>query len=390
MEKYQTLGASASKAGLHNILKTTGLESTSGLFSAVYPDMAGDKNFSSFLHCDGAGTKCIVPYLLYKETGNLKYFAGLAQDALVMNLDDIYCIGNPQSLMLSNTIARSSKLIGDDIIEVLLKSYKELQEKLSDFGINIQLSGGETADCGDTVRNLVVDAVMAGRIENSKIINASNILPGNIIIGLSSTGKATYEDSINSGISSNGLTLARHALLSQYNSEKYPEILDPSIDKKNSYFGPYKVTDKISNYPLNVGEALCSPTRTFAPVLKKIYQELPSEISGVIHLTGGAQTKVLRFAKGNHYIKDNLFPLPTIFQEIQKHGEVSFQELYKVFNCGHRIEIYTDVKNLRTITDISKEFGIDAQQIGYVENNSNSEENQVTIKSSYGEFKYTL
>ena len=387
--RYEILGASASKSGLHNALKQAGISEQSGLFAGLNTDLAGDPDYSCFLHCDGAGTKSIVAYLLWKETGSVDAFAGLAQDALVMNIDDIFCVGAPQSLLLSNLIARNTKLIGDDILAVIIRRYKELIAELSDSGIPIELGGGETADCGDVVRTLLVDAVLAGRIAKANIINANSIAAGDCIVGLSSTGKAKYEKCENSSIGSNGLTLARHALLNKELTKKYPEIVDPEVDSESAYCGPFSVTCQPEQLGTSVGNALLSPTRTYAPVLAKIYKELTTEVHAAIHCTGGGQTKILRFGKGMRYVKDNLFDTPPLFALIQKQGQVDWREMYQVFNMGHRMELYVTENQVDQIIDIAAEFNINAQRIGFVEKND-SDDNTVNIRTVHGDFDYEL
>ncbi len=374
------------------MLDASGLGDSSGLFAPVFADVAGDEQFRSFLHCDGAGTKSIVAYLHYRETGDPTIFAGLAQDALVMNLDDVYCIGKPQSLRLANLLARNSILIDDQAIGQIIARYKELNDQLCAMGIPLIMGGGETADCGDVVRTLLVDAVLSGRIATKNLIYASQIRPGDVIIGLSSSGQSSYEQSPNSGIGSNGLTLARHALLSQQYVTEYPECCDPGIDRSIAYQGPYRTTDSVEGLSMSIGEALCSPTRTYAPVLQKIFDEHPGEIHGVVHLTGGAHTKVLRFGKGNLITKDNLFEIPTLFSLIQKHGQVDWEEMYKVFNMGQRLEIYVPQALGPKIIAAAQSFSIDAQQIGRVEEHPDGPEaaNRVRLESEVGEFEYQL
>lgn len=389
--KYSDLGASATKSGLHAALHSAGIACDSAFFAPLNSDLAGNDQFASFLHCDGAGTKSIVAYLLYRETGRVDYFKGLAQDALVMNLDDIFCVGSPSKLLLANTLARNAKLVTDEIVGVIIQGYRELIQTLNSFGIPIELGGGETADCGDVVRTLLVDAVITGRINKKSAINANRIVPGDIIVGLSSTGQAVYEKQPNSGVASNGLTLARHCLLSRYHAERYPEVCAPETDAKFSYAGPFKVTDAEPALPGSVGEALLCPTRTYAPVLNTIYHELWDCIHGVIHLTGGAQTKVLRFGQGNCYRKNNLFPPPPLFALIQKHGGVSDREMYQVFNMGHRIEIYSPPEHAAEICRIADSFGIAAQVVGAVERNPKSAAaNRVVVETANGSYEYEL
>jgi len=390
--KYESLGVSATKSGLHSVLQNTGLEDSLGLFAKVTPDLAGSDEHYSVVHCDGAGTKTIVPYLVYRETGDSSLFRHLAQDALVMNLDDIYCIGAPEHLVLANAIARNARLIDDVALEQIIGSYKELVSNLSELGIPLVMSGGETADCGDVVRTLIVDAVISGRIKKSAIIDANRISPGDVIVGLSSTGTASYETVENSGIGSNGLTLARHTLLSRENVERYPEVVDPSTSTDLAYHGPFRVGDKPKELEgKSVGEALSSPTRTYAPVLHKLCKSLSGDIHGLIHLTGGGQTKMLRFGKGNLFVKDKLFPTPALFSLIQEHGQVGWKEMYQVFNMGHRLEVYLPEARAEEAISIAEEFNIAAQTVGRVEKNPNSDtENELLLKSSNGEFRYSL
>lgn len=390
MEKsnYEKLGASASKAGLHKALEKADFKLSSGLFASVIPDIAGDENYLSFLHCDGAGTKSIVAYLAYKESGDVNAFAGLAQDALVMNLDDIFCIGLPENLFLANAIARNAHIIPDDAIGSIVANYQRLCKELSAQGVEIALTGGETADCGDVVRTLLIDAVVGGRIKKENLITTDNILPGDVIVGISSTGQASYEDAPNSGVASNGLTLARHSLISNAYLKDYPEILDPGVDKDVAYRGPFKLSDKPDGLGMSVGEALLSPTRTYAPILAAIFKALGRNVHGVIHQTGGGLSKVLRFGKGCRYIKNNIFDTPPLFKLIQEHGRVEWKEMYQVFNMGHRIELYLPKDVADEAIKISEGFGLEAKVVGYVEKAEG--ENEVVVESQNGTFEYKL
>lgn len=385
---YEKLGASASKAGLHKALEKAGFAISEGLFASVVPDIAGDSNYLSFLHCDGAGTKSIVAYLAYRESKDLKCFAGLAQDALVMNLDDIFCIGLPENLVLANAIARNANLIPDAAIGEIVANYQKLCGTLREQNIEISLSGGETADCGDVIRTLLIDAVVGGRIKKENLINTNNIVPGDVIVGISSTGKASYEEKENSGVASNGLTLARHSLISKDYVKNYPEILDPAVDINDAYRGPFKLSDRPDGLGMSVGEALLSPTRTYVPILAKIYKALGKEVHGVIHQTGGGMSKVLRFGKNNRYIKNDLFETPPLFKLIQEHGEVQWKEMYQVFNMGHRMEIYLPKDSAAEAIKIAKDFGLAAKQVGYVERSTGK--NEVVVESKMGVFEYTL
>ena len=395
-EKYKKLGASADKAGLHGALSKAGIAAPEHLFAQVIPDLAGDGNYYSFLHCDGAGTKSIIAFLMYRETGDPECFAGLAQDALVMNLDDVFCIGRPSSLALANLIARNLKLIDDHVLEQIFARYRQLSERLAQLGVPIELCGGETADCGDIVRTLVVDAVLTGRIEKARVIRNDRIGPGDVIVGFSSTGQTTYEEEENSAIAANGMSLARHALLSQNKIEDLVHILDPELNLRNAYTGPYAITDEPPELGMSIGKALLSPTRTYAPVLARIYEDLEESgcgdaIHGAIHCTGGGQTKVLRFGKGLHFIKNNLFDLPPLFALIQQHGEVSWHEMYKVFNMGHRFELYVKESVVDRIIAIARDFQLEAKEVGYVKPGmKTTSSNNLTIESNYGIFEYSL
>ncbi len=387
---YESLGASASKAGLHSALAAAGVADHSGLFAKVNQDLAFDEEYYSFLHCDGAGTKTLAAYLMATETRDPSWFAGLADDALVMNLDDVYCLGKPSALLLANTIARNARIVTDEALQVIINRYRELVESLGALGIKIELSGGETADCGDTVRTLVVDAVLAGRIRKSAIIDPARIVPGDVIVGFSSTGKASYETRNNSGIGSNGLTLARHALMSAYYREKFPEAGDGERSSSNSYLGKYRLTETPAELGMRVGEALLSPTRSYAPILNEVYSTLGPEIHGVIHVTGGGLTKVSRFGPlNNQYVKDRPFPTPPLFKLIQKSAAVSWREMYQVFNMGQRLEIYLPADSAAQVISIASKFQVAAQIIGSVkERNPSLNEPRVVVSSENGEFEY--
>ncbi|MCB0325508.1 MAG: hypothetical protein KDD69_18125 [Bdellovibrionales bacterium] len=387
--KYEALGASATKSGLHRVLDQAGVTDSLGLFAKVTPDFAGNPEYYSVVHCDGAGTKAIVPYLFYKETGSRALFANLAQDALVMNLDDIYCIGAPESLVLANALARNARLIDDEMLAELIASYRSLVQQFQQLGVPIVMSGGETADCGDLVRTLLVDAVVAGRIAKARIIDANRIAAGDRIVGLSSTGRASYESSANSGIGSNGLTLARHALLSNTYATAYPEVVDPGVDPTLAYSGSYRVSDTPALLSCTVGEALASPTRSYAPILARIYDRLGNKVHAAIHLTGGGQTKMLRFGTGLRFVKDELFPIPPLFQLIQESGNVGWREMFQVFNMGHRMELYLEEEHCAVALETAAEFGVEAKVIGHVEAQAEAT-NSLHLVSSVGTFDYSL
>lgn len=387
-DNYAKLGASASKAGLHRVLDATGLADTESLFARLLPDLAGDKSYRSFIHCDGAGTKTIIAYLLYRMTGERKYFAGLAADALVMNIDDVYCTGAPESIALANTIARNAKLIDDDIVGTIIGSYVALVDQLRGFGIPIEITGGETADCGDVVRTLMVDAVVAGRMRSDSLVYPSRIAAGDVVVGLSSSGQALGEEAPNSGIGSNGLTLARHSILSSWHADQYPEVVDPAIPADIRYRGQFKATDRHPTLPISVGEALLSPTRSYAPLLHTLLPELGDTVHGIIHLTGGAHTKVLRFLRGVSVIKDALFPTPPLFALIQAGGAVPWREMYQVFNMGHRMEIYLPEEHAGRVIDAARKFRIDAQVVGRVV--ATNAAPSVQLIGAHGTFEYSL
>ncbi len=382
---YESLGASANKEALHRVLEKAGLESSSGYFCNLVPDLAGSDDYFSFVHCDGAGTKSIVAYLLHKATGNAEVYAGLAQDALVMNLDDVYCVGVPEVIVLSNIVNRNKERFSDDALGVLIRSYALLCDSYQKLGIPISLGGGETADCGDLVNTVVLDAVVAGRLRKTRAVDTKRIQVGDIIVGLSSTGTASYESVENSGIGSNGFTLARHALLSAESVRAYPEI---GGDRSERWTGPYSVTDQLPGTKFSVGEALLSPTRTYAPILSTALNELGSDVHGIIHCSGGGQTKVLRFGENKRYVKDSLFTAPPLFQAIQSAGKVSWREMYQVFNMGHRMELYVPESKAARVIEISKSFNVDAKAVGHVEDGRSG--NEVIIRSPNGEFSYRL
>lgn len=385
---YESVGASADKKGLHKILENLGATGIEKYFCKLSDDLSGDSNYKSFIHCDGAGTKSIIAYLHFKETGDLSYFKRLAHDALFMNLDDVYCVGKPCHLLYANTLARNAKLIPDQAIEFIISEYIALGKKLQQLGIPLEISGGETADCGDVVRTLMVDGTLVGRIKTQDLVSPNNISAGDIVIGLSSSGQTTYEDTPNSGIGSNGLTLARHALLSSKGTSKYPEVLDPNLSEDSAYQGDFLVSDTPSTLGgMSIGDALSSPTRTYAPVLKEILSSFQSEVSGIIHLTGGAHGKVLRFINNVKIIKDSLPSPAPIFSLIQDTANIPLKEMYRVFNMGTRMEIYCKESVAEKIINISKRYNLDAYLVGRVEKGSQAE---VEVQLPNETFSYTL
>jgi phosphoribosylformylglycinamidine cyclo-ligase len=385
---YESVGASADKKGLHKILENLGHHGVEPYFCKLTEDLNGDENFKSFIHCDGAGTKSIISYLHYKATGSVEYFKRLAHDALFMNLDDVYCVGIPQSLLYANALARNAKLIPDEAIQEIISEYIALGKKMQSLGIPLNISGGETADCGDVVRTLLVDGTLVGRIQADQLVSPSNIVSGDVVIGLSSSGKTTYEDVVNSGIGSNGLSLARHALLSKENAVSFPEILDPNLGEDNSYQGPFKVSDTPEGLGMSIGDALSSPTRTYSPVLKAILESEGKNIKGIIHLTGGAHGKVLRFLNNVKIVKDKLPAPAPIYSLIQTTAEIPSKEMYRVFNMGIRMEVYCKKESADNVLAICKSFNLDAGVVGHVEE---SDKPMVELRLGDGEVvEYTL
>lgn len=386
-ERYAQRGVSASKEDVHNAIKNIDKGLFPKAFCKIIPDyITGSKEHCIVMHADGAGTKSSLAYAYWKETGDLSVWKGIAQDSIVMNLDDLICVGAVDHILLSSTIGRNKNNIPGEVIAAIINGTEEILKKLRDLGINIYSTGGETADVGDLVRTIIVDSTVTCRIKKSDVIDASNIKAGDIIVGLASFGKATYEDAYNGGMGSNGLTSARHDVFSKYIAEKYPETYDNSIDDDLVYTGKYKLTDQLDEVPVDIGKLVLSPTRTYAPILKKVIDAHKSSISGIIHCSGGAQTKILHFIENLHVIKDNLFDIPPLFKIIHEESGTSWEEMYKVFNMGHRMELYVDNESVANeIIEISKSFNVDAKIIGRVTSNTNK---KLTIKSPYGEFVY--
>ena len=380
---YAALGASSAKGG---VLKAVGEHSTSRYFATPIADPFGDPTQSFFLHADGAGTKSIVAYLLYRETGDIKWFRSLATDSLVMNLDDIACSGALSGLVLSNTIGRNRRLVPDEAISEIIAGYKECAATLNSFGIEITLSGGETADMGDLVRTLVVDSTLSARIPSDELVDTYRVEPGDAIVAFSNVGQVAWETAPNSGIGSNGLSLARNVLLSRYHVERYPEAGDPEIPHDVAYRGPYKASDFVAELGTSVGAALLSPTRSYAPLIKTALRELRTAIHSLIHCTGGGQVKIKRFGRGVRFEKTDLFPIPPLFDLIQRHGAIPWPEMYSVFNMGHRLEASLDPAASSAIIARAAQLGIAARIIGRV--SSTGGENEVVIASPHGEFTY--
>ena len=386
--RYDLRGVSASKEDVHEAIKNIDKGLYPKAFCKVVPDyLSNDDDYCIVMHADGAGTKSSLAYMYWKETGDMSVWKGIAQDALVMNIDDLICVGVTNNIILSSTIGRNKNLIPGNVISSIINGTEEIIEELNRYGVNIYSTGGETADVGDLVRTIIVDSTVTARVKRSEIIDNSNISDGNVIIGLSSFGQSTYENEYNGGMGSNGLTSARHDVFDKYLAKKYPESFDQSIPSELIYSGKIKLNQKIEGSPLDAGKLVLSPTRTYAPVIKEILSSIVrSNIKGMVHCSGGAQTKILHFLNENlHAIKDNMFEVPILFDLIQKQSNTSWHEMYKVFNCGHRMELYVNPKVADDIIKISKSFNIEAKIIGRVEKSS---EKKLTIISKYGEFLY--
>ena len=381
-------GVSASKEDVHNAIKNLDKGLFPKAFCKIVPDfLTGSQQHCIVMHADGAGTKSSLAYMYWKETGDLSVWKGIAQDALIMNIDDLICVGATDNIMLSSTIGRNKNKIPGNVISAIINGTKELVDDLQKYDINIHMTGGETADVGDLVRTIIVDSTVVGRIKKDEVIDNSKISSGNVIIGLSSYGKSTYELEYNSGIGSNGLTSARHDVFNKILAEKYPESYDRDIPEDLVYSGTRQLTEKLTEIDIDAGKLVLSPTRTYAPVIKDIIKSVGNKnINGIIHCSGGAQTKILHFLDDNlHVIKDNMFEVPYLFKLIQKESKTSWEEMYKVFNCGHRMELYIEPRFADEIISISNSYNIEAKIIGKV---VSSDEKKLSIKSEYGEFNY--
>ena len=386
-KRYLQRGVSAQKEDVHNAIRNIDKGLYPKSFCKIIPDiLTSSKDHALVMHADGAGTKSSLAYLYWKETGDMSVWKGVAQDALIMNIDDLLCVGVTKNIMLSSTIGRNKNLIPSEVISEIINGTEELVRDLRNFGITIFTTGGETADVGDLVRTIIVDSTVASRISRHEIIDNSNIKSGCLIVGLSSFGKSTYESKYNSGIGSNGLTSARHDIFTKILAKKYPESFDPKVPERLVYSGSRFLTEKIEGSKLDIGSLVLSPTRTYAPVVQKIFQEVSrSSIYGMIHCTGGAQTKILHFIDNLHIVKDNLFEPPIIFDLIQKESGASPKEMYQVFNMGHRMELYVEPSIAEHIIEISKSFSVDAQVIGHVESSKNK---KLTLETVYGTITY--
>lgn len=384
--RYMMRGVSAAKEDVHNAIKNIDKGLFPQAFCKIIPDiLGGDDDYCNIMHADGAGTKSSLAYAYWKETGDISVWKGIAQDAIVMNTDDLLCVGAVDNILVSSTIGRNKMLIPGEVISAIINGTDELLEELRGMGIGIYSTGGETADVGDLVRTIIVDSTVTCRMKRNDVINNACIVPGDVIVGLSSSGTATYEKNYNGGMGSNGLTSARHDVFSKDLAEKYPETYDHSVPQELVYSGSKTLTEPLNDVPVNIGQLVLSPTRTYAPVIKRILDEMRSEIHGMVHCTGGAQTKVLHFVNNNcHVIKDNLFPIPPLFRLIQEESKTDWKEMYKVFNMGHRMEIYVRPEWADKVIDISKNFNIDAQIVGRIEEGKKS----LTIQSEFGTFEY--
>ena len=384
--RYSARGVSASKEDVHAAIKNVDKGIFPMAFCKIIPDiLGGDPAWCNIMHADGAGTKSSLAYMYWKETGDLSVWKGIAQDALIMNVDDLLCVGATDNILVSSTIGRNKNLIPGEVIAAIIDGTEELLENLREMGISIFSTGGETADVGDLVRTIIVDSTVTCRMKREDVISADNIKPYDVIVGLASFGQATYESEYNGGMGSNGLTSARHDVFAKYLAKKYPESFDSGVPKDLVYSGTKNLNDKITGLKIDAGKLVLSPTRTYAPVIKKVLDNFRNKISGMIHCSGGAQTKVLHFVNNVHVIKDNLFPVPPLFELIQSESGTNWKEMYKVFNMGHRFEIYTDEETANQIIAISESFNIDAQIIGRVEPFSGK---KLTIKSNKGTYFY--
>lgn len=387
-ESYLSRGVSPTKDDVKKAVANQDKGAFPGAFCKLIDDLGGDPDYCTAIHADGAGTKSSVAYIAYRETGDLKWFRQIAQDSLVMNTDDLACVGALEKLSLSNTIGRNAHRVDGKCIAAVIEGYNNIVGKLQDMGFDLSMCGGETADVGDLVRTLIVDSTIVTRVAKKNVINAANIKPGHVIVGLASFGQATYEDSYNSGISSNGLTAARHMLLCKDYLKEFPESVSETIPEDKVYCGKFRLSDKLPNSEQTVAEAILSPTRTYLPVVREVLAAYRSSISGIIHCTGGGQAKCRDFGKNIRIIKDNLFAFPPIFQAIYESGEIPMKEMYQVFNCGHRMEFYCDESVAAGIIEIAKKYNIEGRIVGRVEALPEGSENQVVIRANGEEFIY--
>jgi len=385
--RYSRRGVSAQKEDVHKAIKNVNKGLFPKAFCKIVPDyLTNDKDHCLVMHADGAGTKSSLAYMYWKETGDISVWKGIAQDALIMNIDDLLCVGATDNIVLSSTIGRNKNLIPGEVISAIINGTEELLSELNSFGVQIHSTGGETADVGDLVRTIIVDSTVTARLRRDEVIDNANIAPGDVIVGLSSFGQATYEKEYNGGMGSNGLTSARHDVFSNYLAEKYPESFDHAVPDDLVYSGGIKLTDHIKGVDIDAGKLVLSPTRTYAPIIIKMLEKYRKSIHGMVHCSGGAQTKILHFVENLHIIKDNLFEVPPLFELIQQQSQTSWREMYQVFNCGHRMELYVPEDIAADLIKISNSFGVDAQIVGRVEQ---SESKKLSINSTYGKFEYS-
>ena len=385
-QRYDLRGVSASKEDVHNAIKNVDKGLYPKAFCKIIPDvLGGDPDYCNIMHADGAGTKSSLAYAYWRETGDLSVWKGIAQDALIMNIDDLLCVGATDNILLSSTIGRNKMLIPGEVIAAIINGTEELLSELRELGVNIISTGGETADVGDLVRTIIVDSTVTCRMRRADVINNANIKGGDVIVGLASSGQATYEKEYNGGMGSNGLTSARHDVFAKYIAEKYPETFDKNVPDDLVYSGKVGLTDAVEGVPCDAGKLVLSPTRTYAPVIKKLLDAMRPKIHGMVHCSGGAQTKIMHFVEGKHVIKDNLFPIPPLFKLIQEQSGTDWKEMYKVFNMGHRLEVYLRPEKAQRVIEIAQSFNIDARIIGRVED---ALANHLTIVSEKGTFEY--
>lgn len=385
-QRYNMRGVSASKEDVHNAIKNVDKGLYPKAFCKIIPDiLGGDEDYCNIMHADGAGTKSSLAYAYWKETGDLSVWKGIAQDALIMNIDDLLCVGATDNILVSSTIGRNKHLIPGEVIAAIINGTEELLSELREMGVSVYSTGGETADVGDLVRTIIVDSTVTCRMKRSDVINNANIKGGDVIVGLASYGQASYEKEYNGGMGSNGLTSARHDVFNKTIAEKYPETYDAAVPQELVYSGSVGLTDEVADAPINAGKLVLSPTRTYAPVIKALLDEMRDKVHGMVHCSGGAQTKVMHFVENKHVIKDNLFPVPPLFDLISRESGTDWAEMYKVFNMGHRMEIYLAPEDAQRVIEISESWGIPARIIGRVED---ADKNHLTIISEKGTFEY--
>ncbi|MDE5573139.1 MAG: phosphoribosylformylglycinamidine cyclo-ligase [Muribaculaceae bacterium] len=385
-QRYDLRGVSASKEDVHNAIKNIDKGLYPHAFCKIIPDiLGGDPEWCNIMHADGAGTKSSLAYAYWRETGDMSVWKGIAQDALIMNIDDLLCVGATDNILLSSTIGRNKMLIPGEVIAAIINGTEELLAELRAEGVNIYSTGGETADVGDLVRTIIVDSTVTCRMKRADVIDNANIKAGDVIVGLSSSGQATYEKSYNGGMGSNGLTSARHDVFCKEIAKKYPETFDAAVPDELTYSGSVRLTDSVEDSPIDAGKLVLSPTRTYAPVIKAILDKMRHKVHGMVHCSGGAQTKIMNFVQGKHVIKDNLFPIPPLFRLIARESGTDWKEMYKVFNMGHRMEIYLDAEYAQDVIDIANSFNIEARIVGRVEE---AETNRLTLITENGTFEY--